>query len=117
MRIGIVGSRYFTNMKLMVKVLKYNMKERDDITLIVSGGAKGADTLAERYAEGKGIETKIFLPDWNKYGRKAGFLRNIDIVKNSDLVFAFWDGISPGTKHLIDLCKQYKVECIVTKFE
>ena len=117
MRIGIVGSRYFTDLKLMMKVIKYNMRDREEITQIVSGGAKGADTLAERYAEGKGIETKVFLPDWDTHGKKAGFLRNIDIVQNSDLVFAFWDGISAGTKHSIDLCKKYKVECIVTKFD
>jgi hypothetical protein len=83
---------------------------------LVSGGAKGADTLGERYAKEHNIETKIFLPDWEKYGKKAGFLRNTDIINEAELIIAFWDGQSKGTKDSIDKAfKSEKKLLIITK--
>lgn len=73
-----------------------------DITLIISGGARGADAMADRYARDKKIKTMIFLAEWDKYGKGAGFIRNKDIVDNADKVIAFWDMKSPGTKNSID---------------
>jgi hypothetical protein len=100
MRVAIIGSRNFNNYELVVDTLK---EYENNITLIVSGGAKGADTLGERWAKEKNKEVLIFHPDWNKYGKSAGIIRNKDIIENSDIVFAFWDGISKGTKNSIDL--------------
>lgn len=90
--------------------------KRKPITLIVSGGAKGADSLSERWARENRIELLIFLPEWDKYGKKAGYLRNEDIIKNSDAVVACWNGESKGTKHSIDLVKKYGKSCLVVKF-
>lgn len=92
MKVAVIGSRTFMNYEEVKRVLS-TMK----ITLLVSGGAKGADSLGERYAKENNIETKIFLPDWNKHGKIAGFIRNTDIVNEAELVIAFWDGISKGT--------------------
>jgi hypothetical protein len=92
MKVAVIGSRNFNDYEEVKQVLS-NIK----ITLLVSGGAKGADTLGQKYAEEHNIETKIFLPDWEKYGKKAGFLRNSDIINESELVVAFWDGLSKGT--------------------
>jgi hypothetical protein len=100
MRAAIIGSRSFNNYKLVLETL---LGYENTITVIVSGGAKGADTLGERWAKEKNKETLIFYPDWGKYGRSAGFIRNKDIIENSDIVFAFWDGKSKGTKSSIDL--------------
>ena len=85
MNVAIIGSRGFNDYELVKSILeKYN-----DVTTIVSGGAKGADSLGERWAKEKGIPTKIFYPDWNKHGKSAGYIRNKDIISNSDLVIAF----------------------------
>jgi len=92
MIIGVIGSRTFIDYDLMVDTLKHIK-----ITKIVSGGAVGADSLAERYAKEHNIPTQIFLPDWEKNGKFAGFKRNTDIVNESDMIVAFWDGTSKGT--------------------
>lgn len=98
MRVAVVGSRTFGDYKLMCEVLD-NM----NISEIVSGGARGADKLAERYASERGLSTRVFKANWKKHGIRAGYIRNHDIINNCDVVVAFWDGKSKGTKHSIDL--------------
>ena len=98
MRVAVIGSRNFSDYELVKKVL-----DQLDFTILVSGGARGADSLGERYAKENHIETLIFIPEWDKLGKSAGYIRNISIVENSDIIIAFWDGISKGTKHSIDL--------------
>jgi len=109
MKVAIVGSRDFAD----YEYLKSKLDTFLGIDLIISGGARGADSLAERYAKENNIETKIFLPDWNTYGKQAGFIRNRDIVHACDLLVAFWDGKSRGTQHSIDIAfktsKKYKI--------
>lgn len=96
MRVAVIGSRGFDNYELVSKTLS-----NIDITLLISGGAKGADSLGERYANENNIETLIFKPDWEKYGKAAGMIRNTDIVDNAEFIVAFWDEISKGTKDSI----------------
>jgi len=76
-----------------------------DPFVLVSGSAAGADSLAEEYADRHNYPKIIHIPDWNTYGRSAGFRRNRLIVDDSDLVLAFWDGSSSGTKSTIDICR------------
>jgi hypothetical protein len=104
MKIAIVGSRNFRDYDVLKKFVLSKISV-EDISLVVSGGATGADSLGEKFAQEYRIATKIFIPDWNKYGKSAGFKRNIQIVEEADLVFAFWDGRSVGTKHSIDIAK------------
>jgi hypothetical protein len=104
MRLAIVGSRKFNNYFLLKEELR---KYKEEIKLIVSGGAKGADTLGEKWANENNIPTLIFLADWNRNGKQAGFIRNEDIIKNCDNVVAFWDGVSKGTAHSLFLAKKY----------
>lgn len=107
-RLAVVGSRTFHDYNRLREVLfKYTPSE------IVSGGAVGTDSLAERYAKEQNIALTIFRPDWNTHGKKAGFLRNKIIVEHSDRVIAFWDGKSKGTKSTIDYAKQLKKECVI----
>ena len=115
MKLAVVGSRNFNDYELLKSKLDA-IHKRKPITLIISGGAKGADSLSERWAKENNIETLIFLPDWDKYGKRAGFLRNEDIIKNSDSVVACWDGESKGTKHSIDLSTKYNKPCLIIKF-
>ena len=67
--------------------------------------APGVDTLAVRWANYHGYPLKEFPADWNKYGKAAGYRRNVEMAEYADLLIAFWDGKSPGTKHMIDIMK------------
>lgn len=102
MKVAIIGSRGFDDYDLLKSKLAEHINE---IECIISGGAKGADSLAEKFALDFNIPTKIFLPDWKVYGRSAGIVRNKEIVKEADLCFIFWDGKSKGTKSVINFCK------------
>ena len=77
----------------------------EGVTEIVSGGAKGVDTCAREYARSRGIKLTEFLSEYEKYGRSAPLKRNMIITESVDLVLAFWDGASRGTKYVIDYCK------------
>ena len=114
MKLAIIGSRTFNDYERMCNEILTLFT--DKIECIVSGGAKGADSLGERYAKERDIQTIILKPDWNKYGRSAGFIRNHDIIKTCTHVIAFWDGQSKGTKHSIDLAKQLGKPCWIVKF-
>lgn len=104
MKLAIIGSRDFNDYKLLTQTLE---TYKDKITIVVSGAARGADSLGERWAIENGKQTIIFPADWDKYGKRAGYIRNEDIIKNSDCVIAFWDGISKGTNHSITLASRY----------
>jgi len=105
MRLAIIGSRTFGNYALLRESLE---RYRTNITLVVSGAARGADSLGERWAIDNKIPTQIFPANWDKWGKRAGFIRNEDIIKNCDCAIAFWDGQSRGTAHSISLCEKYK---------
>lgn len=116
----VVGSRSFNDLSLMYNKLDYYLQKQDKV-LIVHGGANGADKCAAIYAKDRNIETKVFLPDWNKHGKKAGILRNIEMFEyaskfqNSGCV-VFWDSESRGTKNDIELAKKYNVPLRIVKF-
>ena len=118
MKLAIVGGRNFTNTILFNKVIDRLLKRKIfiEVTEIVSGGARGIDTLAENYANKHSLKTTIFLPDWNKYGRSAGFKRNVEIISNANIVIAFWDGQSKGTSHSIKLTKDLSKTLVIVKY-
>ena len=100
MRLAVVGSRYFSDYQwLRYCLLSYFRLE--DIEAIISGGTHGADALAERFAREYGIPLRVFPADWARHGRRAGPLRNTEIVRNADAVAAFWDGSSSGTRDTV----------------
>nr|DAY41537.1 MAG TPA: Protein of unknown function (DUF2493) [Caudoviricetes sp.] len=102
MKLAIIGSRSFTDTELAWNTYK-NLPFLDQITHIVSGGAKGADSIAELLAKWSGKEMIVHYPDWDKYGKQAGFIRNRLIINDSDCVLAFWDLKSKGTLNSIQL--------------
>ena len=110
MKIGIVGSRNFKDYNILSEKLEHIKPE---IKVVISGGAPGADRLAEKWAKEHGKSLTVYPADWLTYGKSAGYIRNADIVKNSDKIIAFWDGESKGTKHTINLCKKNNKECEV----
>jgi len=101
-KIAVVGSRSFDNYSLLRKYLLNYFHP----FILISGGAQGADSLAESFAYSKNLKTKIYKAKWNKYGRSAGPIRNKKIVENADIIVAFWDGESKGTKMTIDYAKE-----------
>ena len=103
MRVGVIGSRGLTVNNLE----KYLPME---VTAIVSGGARGIDSCAAKWAQKNNIELIEFLPEYNRFGRSAPLRRNITIIDNSDIVLAFWDGRSKGTKFVIDNCHKRNIE-------
>jgi len=105
MKVAIIGSR-----NLNIKIKEYLPA---DISVIISGGARGIDTLAEIYADKNGVQKMIFLPNYAKYGKTAPLVRNKLIVDNADLVIAFWDGNSRGTKFTIDYAKKQGKKAVV----
>lgn len=102
MKVAVIGSR-----GLNVEKLERFLPE--ETTEIISGGAKGIDTCAREYALTNGLKLTEFLPDYSRYGRAAPLKRNITIIENADLVLAFWDGTSRGTKYVIDQCKKRSI--------
>lgn len=94
--VAVVGCRDFHNYGLLKAELDRILSDQK-VTEIVSGGARGADTLAKRYARERNIPLYVFSPKWHLYGKGAGLERNTDIVRRSNLVVAFWDGKSKGT--------------------
>ena len=94
MKTAIIGSR--TTTPASYEKLKQTADELGT-THIISGGATGADALAERYAQETGKPLTVFKPDWEKHGKAAGPIRNRAIIESADLVLALWDGQSKGT--------------------
>lgn len=127
-KIIIAGSRNFNNYnylkKSIIQIIKELKKEYPQLDKnnieIISGGARGADLLGEKFAIEKNLKITKFIPDWN-IGRHAGWLRNEDMAKyacDSDLgvCIAFWDEVSSGTKNMINNSNKYKLKTFVVKY-
>jgi len=125
MKVAVIGSRNFNDYDLLTMVLKgFKVKT------IVSGGASGADSLAERFAKEHNIPIKIFKADWQdfsepcvikvnnfgKYNALAGHKRNEKVVSDVDVVIAFWDGKSSGTKDAIKKAESKGITVTIVRF-
>lgn len=106
-KVAVVGSRYFKDYDEMKRVLDA-YREKHGLYFIVSGGARGADELAERYAKEREISYTIFVAEWSKYRNKAGPRRNLKIVETCDVVIAFPGPKSKGTWNTINLARKMK---------
>lgn len=127
MKVVICGSRYNwknlsddESIKLIEKIKPLILtglstlakNENTKITEIVSGGAGGVDLIAEMIAQDNNVDLTVFHPNWNKYGKRAGFLRNkkmIEYIGFNGAVLAIWDGESKGTESTINLAKLNKI--------
>ena len=110
MKYAVIGSRSFNDYELFCA----EMSKLKDCTAIISGGARGADKFAEKWAEENKVPIEVVKPDW-KQGQGAGLARNRDIIDMCDCVIAFWDCESRGTKSAIDYAysknKAVKIIC------
>jgi hypothetical protein len=133
MRVIIAGTRSFTDYPLLNDSCKRVFRSfRDEGLLpddpetavrtleIVSGTAKGADLLGEHFANGHSITIKRFPADWETHGKSAGYLRNEKIAmyakEDNGTLISFWDGVSSGTKHMIDLAQKHGLRVYVIKY-
>lgn len=106
MKLAIIGSRSITSYPLEQVILR-------ETTEIISGGARGVDTLARLYARKHGIPLVEILPDYPRYGRSAPIRRNDEIIARADVVLAIWDGKSRGTAYVIAQCRELGKPVIV----
>ena len=118
-KVIIAGSRGFSNYKLLKeKCNEYLREKRKEYNIIIiSGGARGADTLGEKYAQDEGFSLEVFPANWNKFGKSAGFIRNEQMAEIADALIAFWDEKSHGTKHMIEIMKNKKLLVRVVNYE
>lgn len=112
MKVIIAGSRTFKNDELLWKV----MKEFKDVSEVLCGGARGADERGQLWAYEHGIPVKMFIPDWDRFGKAAGMKRNIQMAEYADALIAFWDGESPGTKNMIAEATKRGLNVTVIKY-
>uniref|UniRef100_A0A6C0BN01 YspA cpYpsA-related SLOG domain-containing protein n=1 Tax=viral metagenome TaxID=1070528 RepID=A0A6C0BN01_9ZZZZ len=117
MKLAIVGSRDFQNEvqfnDWMREALAEWSAETTPPILVVSGGARGADSLGEKWANARGIETLIFKPDWKTHGKRAGILRNYDIISAATHVIAFPSRHGRGTQHSIRVAREQQKPVLV----
>lgn len=113
-KVIIAGGRDFSNEALLTESCNKLLIGSD--FEIVSGTARGADRLGEFYAIDRNFQIKRFPPDWDTYGKRAGYLRNQEMAEYADMLIAFWDGQSKGTKHMIDLATQKGLTVHIVKY-
>jgi len=97
MKLAVVGSQTGISRDFVNKALTEFVERVSPIDLVISGGAVGVDTFAEEWALGIAPVKKL-LPDWKRYGKPGGPIRNQQIVNECDQIMIFWDGDSPGTR-------------------
>jgi len=99
MKVAVVGSR-----SLKIEHIEDYLPPQT--THIISGGAKGVDRCAAEYARSHGIPLTEILPDYHRYGKGAPLRRNSQIVELADLTVIFWDGVSSGSRSIMEICKK-----------
>lgn len=114
-RVIIAGGRDFRDYRKLEKACDIFLSQKKNI-IVLSGGAKGADSLGERYALLKGYDCQIIKAEWEKYGKSAGYRRNVQMAEKAHAVICFWDGKSKGTKHMIDIAREREIPLRVVKY-
>lgn len=112
MRCIIAGSRTITSYDLD-KTIKNSCFNP---SVIISGGARGVDSLGEEWADRNKVPVELFVPDWDTYGKAAGYKRNEKMAENAEALIAIWDGNSKGTKHMIDIATKKGLKVYVVCF-
>ncbi len=115
MKVIIAGSREFNDYSRLRDFCDRVLDGEKDIE-VVSGTAKGADQMGERYAKERGYPVKRFPANWGKHGKGAGMIRNNDMADYGDALIAFWDGRSRGTKHIIAMAVNRKLKTDIDFF-
>lgn len=116
-RIVVAGSRDFYDYAVLSERLDFYFSQQNQSHIqIVSGGARGADRLGERYAREHDINYTVFPANWNAHGKAAGMIRNRDMAEYGTHLVAFWDGKSRGTKSMIETARAQGLTIRVVEF-
>lgn len=113
MRTIIAGSREISNNDLFGSIIDAVDESGFEITTVISGGARGADKAGEVWAEVNSIPVEIYNAEWSKYGKRAGYIRNTKMAEMAEALIAIWDGVSKGTKNMIDIAKDKNLKIYV----
>lgn len=105
----VAGSRGFDDYTLLARKLD-RLLYKKAAPVILSGAARGADRLGEIYANDRKIPIQRYPAKWDRYGKNAGRIRNAEMAEAADAVVVFWDGISPGTAHMVDVARRRGLE-------
>lgn len=116
--VAVIGSRSCPEgapgLALLDKAMKPILAANPDV-VVVSGGARGADRVAEQWAKHWNAPILVMKAHWDIYGKQAGFIRNRKIVEAADEVVAIWDGKSRGTAHTLKLAKELNKPITIIK--
>lgn len=112
MKLAVVGTRTFAREDILTAYLD-RRRLADPSLVIISGGAPGADRLAAEYARRFGLPLLQFRADWALHGRRAGPIRNRQIVASADELVAFWDEASPGTRISLELAVEKRIRATI----
>lgn len=117
-KVIVAGGREFNDYGLLCQTCDrmLSQKQRTHSIVIVSGTARGADTLGERYAQERGYSIEQYPADWEHAGKAAGLIRNAQMASVADALIAFWDGQSRGTAHMIELARKHELQVRVVPF-
>lgn len=111
MKVLVTGGRDFNDRNLLNFALSV-LHAATPFTLLIHGNARGADSLADEWARGQGIDTEVYPADWKKHGKPAGIIRNQQMLdQHPDLVVAFPGG--KGTKHMTDISRKAGIKTIL----
>lgn len=113
MKVIIAGGREFERYYTFDRAMQ-DLAAR--ISEVVSGGARGADAMGERFAEVHEIPLAKFPADWKTHGKAAGHIRNYEMAQYADALIAFWDGESRGTRNMIDTALREGLEVHVYRY-
>jgi len=118
LKLIVAGGREFKDyQRLSAEIFAYAEGVGDNVGVsLVSGMARGADALGYRFAKENNVTVYEFPADWDKYGKRAGYLRNAEMAQFADALMAFWDGKSRGTKHMIDCMTQMGKPVVVVRY-
>ena len=114
-KVIVAGGRDFFDYTLLSRKLDAILSKKEHI-VIVSGMAKGADSLGEKYAREHNLLLSYFPALWNQHGNRAGFIRNEEMAKYADACICFWDGKSVGTKHMMDTAESMDLALRVVNY-
>jgi len=114
MKTIIAGPRSFTSERIFHSIIK---KYPSEITEVVCGMARGVDMLGYKWAKENGIPVKEFPADWEKYGKRAGPIRNKEMEQYADAAIIIWDGQSKGTKSMLNIMIKSRKPTWLVKYE
>jgi hypothetical protein len=117
-KVIVAGSRGFNDYRILKENCNNFLREKKktDNVIIVSGHARGADLLGEKYANDENFDLEVYPANWKKFGTSAGFRRNEQMAEVADALIAFWDGKSHGTKHMIEIAKNNGLNVRVVEY-